>query len=107
MGSPMSVNFANLSMGQSETNMLNDYKSKYNKLSEIWIRYINDTFFTWNYAKTTSEQFINFCKNYSSNQSMKSHITFTYNYSTDYVYFLDTKVNFMPENARLRELVAK
>ena len=45
MGSPMSVNFANLFMGQFETNMLNDYKSKYNKLPRIWLRYIDDVFF--------------------------------------------------------------
>ena len=29
---------------------------------------------------------------------MKSHITFTYDYSTDYVYFLDTKVKFKKQN---------
>ena len=43
-GSPMSVNFANLFMGQFETNMLNDYKSKYNKLLGIWLRHIDDFF---------------------------------------------------------------
>ena len=46
MGSPMSVNFANLFMGQLETNMLNDYKSKYNKLPGICLRYIDNIFFT-------------------------------------------------------------
>ena len=44
MGSPMSVNFANFFMGQFETNMLNDYKSKYNELPRIWLRYIDDIF---------------------------------------------------------------
>ena len=44
MDSPMSVNFANLFIGQFETNMLNDYKSKYNKLPGIWLRYIDDVF---------------------------------------------------------------
>ena len=106
MGSTVSVNFANLFMGQFETNMLNDYKSKYNKLPGIWLRYIDDIFFTWNYDKTSLEHFINFCKNYSSNQSMKSHITFTYDYSTDYVYFLDTKVKFK-EQKLMTEIYSK
>ena len=86
--------------------MLNDYKSKYNKLPGIWLRYIDDIFFTWNYDKTSLEYFINFCKNYSSNQSMKSHITFTYDYSTDYVYFLDTKVKFK-EQKLMTEIYSK
>ena len=47
----MSVNFGNLFIGQFETNMLNDYKNKYNKLPGIWLRYINDIFFTWNNDK--------------------------------------------------------
>ena len=42
MGSPMTVNFTNLFMGQFGTNMLNDYRSKYNKLPGIWLRYIDD-----------------------------------------------------------------
>ena len=42
----MSVNFANLFMGQFETNMLNDNKSKYNKLPGTWLRYIDDIFFS-------------------------------------------------------------
>ena len=63
-------------------------------------------FFTWNYDKTSLEHFINFCKNYSSNQSMNSHITFTYDYSTDYVYFLDTKVKFK-EQKLMTEIYSK
>ena len=106
VGSPVSVNFANLFMGQFKTNMLNDYESKYNKLPGIWLRYIDDIFFTWNYDKTSLEHFINFCKNYSSNQSMKSHITFIYDYSTDYVYILDTKVKFK-EQKLMTEIYSK
>ena len=65
----MSVSFANSFLGQFETNMLDDYKSKYCILPGIWLRFIDDTFFTWNYDKICSEHFINFCKNYSLNQS--------------------------------------
>ena len=106
VGSPMSVNFATLLMGQFETNMLNDYNSKYNKLPGIWLRYTDDIFFTWNYDKTSLEHFINFCKTYSSNHSMKSHITFTSDYSTDYVYFVDTKVKFK-EQKPMSEIYSK
>ena len=63
-------------------------------------------FFTWNYDKISLEHFINFCKNYSSNQSMKSNIAFTYDYSTDYVYFLDTKVKFK-EQKLMTEIYSK
>ena len=58
------------------------------------------------YEKTSFEHFINFCKNYSSNQSMKSYINFTYDYSTDYVYFLDTKVKFI-EQKLMTEIYSK
>ena len=37
---------------------------------------------------------------------MKSNITFTYDYSTDYVYFLDTKVKFK-EQRRMTEIYSK
>ena len=46
MGTPMSVNLANLFMGKYETNLLNDYQNKYNKSRGIWLRYIDDIFFT-------------------------------------------------------------
>ena len=73
--------------------MLNDYKRKYNKSTGIWLRYIDDTL-----DKASLEHFLKFCENYSSNQTMKSIITFTYDYSTDYVYFLDTKVKFKKQS---------
>ena len=41
----MTVNFTNLFMGQFETNILNDYNSKYNKLPGIRLGYIDDIFF--------------------------------------------------------------
>ena len=37
---------------------------------------------------------------------MKCHITFTYDYSTDYVYFLDTKVKFK-EQKLMTEIYSK
>ena len=63
-------------------------------------------FFTWNYDKTSLEHFINFYKHYSSTQNMKAHITFTYDYSTDYVYFLDTMVKFK-EQKLMTEIYSK
>ena len=63
-------------------------------------------FFTWNYDKTSLEHFIDFCKNYSSNQSMNSHIIFTYDYSADYVYFLDANVKFK-EQKLMTEIYSK
>ena len=97
MGTPMPVNFANLFMAKFETEMLADYKKKFKKLPTVWLRYIDDIFFTWDYDETSLKHFINFCNNYSSNQNMKSNITFTADYSTSEVYFLDTKIKFKGE----------
>ena len=44
MGTPMAVNLANLFMGKFETDLLNDYRNKYNKPPGIWLRYIDDIF---------------------------------------------------------------
>ena len=86
MGTPMAVNFANLFMAKFETEMLADYKKKFKKLPTVW-----------RYDETSLKHFINFCNNYSSNQNMKSNITFTADYSTSEVYFLDTKIKFKGE----------
>ena len=97
MGTPMAVNFANLFMAKFETEMLADYKKKFKKLPTVWLQYIDDIFFTWDYDETSLKHFINFCNNYSSNQNMKSNITFTADYSTSEVYFLDTTIKVKGE----------
>ena len=97
MGTPMAVNFANLFMAKFETEMLADYKKELKKLPTVWLRYVEDIFFTWDYDEASLKHFINFCNNYSSNQNMKLNITFTADYSTSEVYFLDTKIKFKGE----------
>ena len=103
MGTPMAVNFGNLFMTKFETEMLADYKKKLKKLPTV---NIDDIFFTWDYDETSLKHFINFCSNYSSNQNMKSNITFTADYSTSEVYFLDTKIKFKGERL-ISELYSK
>ena len=49
MGTPMAVNFANLFMAKFETEMLANYKKKFKKLSTVWLRYIVDILFMWDY----------------------------------------------------------
>ena len=44
MGTPMAVNLANLFMGKFETDLVNEYRNKYNKSPGIWLRYIDDIF---------------------------------------------------------------
>ena len=68
MGTPMAVSLANLFMGKFETDLLNDYRNKYNKLSLIWLRYIDDIFFTWDHGEPSLKHFISFCNSYSTNQ---------------------------------------
>ena len=63
-------------------------------------------FFTWNYDKTCLEHFINFCKKLFFKSKYESHITFTYDYSTDYVYFLDTTIK-SKEHKLLTQLYSK
>ena len=49
MGTPMAVHLAILFMGKFEIDLLNDYRNKYNKSPGIWLRYIDDIFFTWDH----------------------------------------------------------
>ena len=93
-------------MAKFETEMLADYKKKFIKLPAGWLRYIDDIFFTWDYDETSLKDFINFCNNYSSNLNMKSNITFTADYSTSEVYFLDTLIKFKGERL-ISELYSK
>ena len=60
MGTPMAVNFANLFMAKFETEMLADYKKKLKRISTVWLQYIDDIFFTWDYDETSLKHFINF-----------------------------------------------
>ena len=81
-------------MGKFETDLLNDYRNKYNKSPGIWLWYIDDIFFTWDHDESSLKHFISFCYSYSTNQNMKSKISFEADYSMSHVYFLDTKVKF-------------
>ena len=94
MGTLMAVNLANLFMGKFETDLLNDYRNKYNKSVGIWLRYTDDIFFTWDHDESSLKHFINFCNSYSTNQNMRSKLSFEKDYFTSHVYFLDTKVKF-------------
>ena len=86
--------------------MLADYRKKFKKLPTVWLRYVNDIFFTWDYDEASLKCFINFCNNYSSNQNMKSNITFAADHSTSEVYFLVTKIKFKGERL-ISELCSK
>ena len=77
-----------------ETDLLNDYRNKYNKSPGIWLRYIDDFLFTWDHDESSLKHFISFCNSYSTNQNMKSKISFEADYSMSHVYFLDTKDKF-------------
>ena len=98
MGTPMAVNFANLFMAKFETEMLADYKKKLKKLPTIWLRYIDDIFFTWDYDETSLKHFINCCNNYSSNQSMSSNITLLQTIQLQKFIFLIQKSNSMEKD---------
>ena len=47
-------------MAKFETEMLADYKKKFKKLPTVWLRYIDDIFFMWDYDETSLKHFINF-----------------------------------------------
>ena len=49
-------------------------------------------FFTWDHNESSLKHFISFCNSYSTNQNMKSKISFKADYSMSHVYFLYTKV---------------
>ena len=60
MGTPMTVNLGNIFMTKLETEMLADYKRKFKKVPPVWLRYIDDILFRWDYDETSSTHFINF-----------------------------------------------
>ena len=76
METPMAVILANLFMGKFETNLLNDYWNKYSKSPGIWLRYIGNILFAWDHDESSLKHFISFCNSYSTNQNMKSKISF-------------------------------
>ena len=76
MGTPMAVNLTNLFMAKFETDLPNYYRNKYNKSPGICLRYIDDIFSTWVHDELSLKHFISFCNSYSTNQNMKSKISF-------------------------------
>ena len=85
MGTPMAVNLSNLFMGKFETDLLNDYRNKYNKSPGIWLRYHDTILSTWDHDESSLKHFISFCNSYSTNQNMKSKISFKADYSMSHV----------------------
>ena len=90
----MAGNYTNLFMGKFEQLMLRDYQVSFDRKPLVWLRYIDDIFFTWNGDETPLKHFIQFCNSYASIIQMKSTIKFTTKYSQTHVTFLDTKVKF-------------
>ena len=65
MGSPMAPNFANLFMSEVETRLINDYEAKSGLRPLIWLRYVDDTFFSWSHDQESLDDFISFIRSYS------------------------------------------
>ena len=85
MGRPVAVNVANPFMGKFETDLLNDYRNKYNKSPGIWLSYIDDTFFTWDHDESSLKHLISFCNSYPINQNVKSKLSFEAEHSMSHV----------------------
>ena len=94
MGTPMAVNLTNLFMRKFETDLRNGHRNKYNKSPGIWLRYIDDIFFTWDHDESSLKHYISFCNSYSANLNMTPKISFEADYSMSHVYFLNTKCKF-------------
>lgn len=92
MGTPMAVNFANLFMCKFETDLLNKYEQNFGKRPSLWLRFIDDVFFIWQYDEESLKHFIAFCNDFSNSEGHKSHIKFTSHFSKETVNFLDTSV---------------
>ena len=65
MGSLMAPNFANLFMSEEETRPIDDYKAKSGLRPLIWLRYIDDIFFSWSHNQESLDDFISFIRSYS------------------------------------------
>ena len=72
--------------------MLNEYEKATGLKPLIWMRYIDDIFFTWQHDEVSLDHFIKFCDNYSKSKNMKSNIKFETKISKDTVNFLDVTV---------------
>ena len=93
MGTRMAVNFANIFMSKFEEEMLNEFQSIHGLRPALWLCFIDDIFFIWDNDEISLQSFLQFCNSYSTNESMKSTVNFTFNYSKQEVIFLDTKVS--------------
>ena len=99
MGTPMTVNFANIFMSKFEEEMLG-------LCPALWFRFINDIFFIWDNDGISLQSFLKFYNSYNTNKKMKSTINFTFNYSKQQVIFLDTRVSFQ-HNVLVSQLYSK
>ena len=92
MGTPMSCNFANLSVSEVESNMLNEYETATGIRPFLWLRYIDDVFFLWSDDEESLLKFIKFARTYSKSKGMKSSLDYDVFYRQDTVNFLDFTV---------------
>ena len=83
MGTKMAPSFANLFLGQFETNALNNAPFK----PHTWLRYIDDIFMIWTDGPNNLEIFIDYLNN------IHPTIKFTSSHSANNVSFLDVNVH--------------
>ena len=95
----MAVNFANLFMSNFESDMLKHYEDLHGKRPALWLRYIDDIFFIWQYDEGSLQHFISFCNDFSVLHGYKSTIKFTSHFSKETVNFLDTSVKLEPDGS--------
>ena len=93
MGTPMAPNYANLFMHELESRMLDEYFTKTGLKPMLWLRFIDDIFFVWEYDQKSLEDFIEFCDNFTQQNEMKSEIKFEVNISNTSVNFLDVNIS--------------
>ena len=59
MGTRMAPNYANLFMGELESEILENYPKK----PLVWVRYIDDIFFIWTHGREELDKFLEFANN--------------------------------------------
>ena len=83
MGTKMAPSYASLFMGKFEDDKLSDYHHQ----PLIWLRFLDDIFFIWQYSEKELLDFIEYLN------GAQPSIKFTYQHSTEKATFLDVEIS--------------
>ena len=107
MGTPMTVNYANIFMSELEQCLLHNYEQRYKHKPTLWLILIDDIFLLWVGDEASLKFYLKFCNDHSKSRDMSSNIKFSYSYSLSTVSVLDVKVTIEKDGSLTTSLFFK